>query len=102
MNSEAVTELHDHLHQSGVIAVLMVGDADDAVPLAQALLAGGVNCIELTLRTEAAMQSLVRIRHEVPEMHVGVGTILTPQQVHDVKEAEPVDFWQQQQSLGVN
>ena len=87
MNSEAVTELHDHLHQSGVIAVLMVGDADDAVPLAQALLAGGVNCIELTLRTEAAMQSLVRIRHEVPEMHVGVGTILTPQQVHDVKEA---------------
>jgi 2-dehydro-3-deoxyphosphogluconate aldolase/(4S)-4-hydroxy-2-oxoglutarate aldolase len=87
MDSESMTDLHHHLHQNGVIAVLMVGDANDAVPLAQALLAGGVNCIELTLRTDAAMQSLRRIREEVPEMQVGVGTILNPQQVHDVKEA---------------
>ena len=87
MDSESTTDLHQHLHQSGVIAVLMVADANDAVPLAQALLAGGVNCIELTLRTDAAMQSLRRIREEVPEMQVGVGTILNPQQVHDVKEA---------------
>lgn len=87
MDSESITDLHGQLHRSGVIAVLMVGDAKDAVPLAQALLAGGVNCIELTLRTDAAMQSLRRIREEVPEMQVGVGTILSPQQVHEVKEA---------------
>lgn len=76
-----------HLHQAGVIAVLMIDRADDAVPLARALLTGGVNCIELTLRTDAALESLRRIRSEVPEMTVGVGTILTPKQVNDAKEA---------------
>lgn len=76
-----------HLRRTGVIAVLMIDRVDDAVPLARALLAGGINCIELTLRTDAALDSLRRIRAEVPEMVVGVGTILTPKQVNDAKEA---------------
>jgi 2-dehydro-3-deoxyphosphogluconate aldolase/(4S)-4-hydroxy-2-oxoglutarate aldolase len=76
------------LRQTGVIAVLMIDHVADAVPLARALLAGGVNGIELTLRTDAALESLRRIRAEVPEMTVGVGTILTPKQVNDVKEAD--------------
>jgi 2-dehydro-3-deoxyphosphogluconate aldolase/(4S)-4-hydroxy-2-oxoglutarate aldolase len=80
-------ELSAHLYNSGVIAVLMIDDAADAVPLAQALLAGGVDGIELTLRTAVAMQALRSIRAELPEMMVGVGTILSPQQVHEVKEA---------------
>lgn len=80
-------QLTRHLHQTGVIAVLMIDRADDAVPLARALLAGGVDCIELTLRTEAALASLRRIRTEVPEMIVGAGTILTPEQASDAKEA---------------
>ena len=79
--------LSRHLHQTGVIAVLMIDQADDAVPLARALLAGGVNCIELTLRTEAALDCVRRIRSEVPEMTIGVGTILTPQQVNQAQEA---------------
>lgn len=79
--------LSRHLRQTGVIAVLMIDQADDAVPLARALLAGGVNCIELTLRTEAALECVRRIRSEVPEMTIGVGTILTPQQVNQAKEA---------------
>ncbi|MDI1313344.1 bifunctional 4-hydroxy-2-oxoglutarate aldolase/2-dehydro-3-deoxy-phosphogluconate aldolase [Prosthecobacter sp.] len=74
------------LHQTGVIAVLMIDRVEDAVPLARALLAGGVNTIELTLRTSAALQCLRRIREEVPEMTIGVGTILTPQQVNDAKD----------------
>ncbi len=80
-------QLTQSLHRSGVIAVLMIDRADDAVPLARALLAGGVNTIELTLRTDAALESLRRIRAEVSEMTVGVGTILTPQQANDAKEA---------------
>lgn len=87
MNPISTSDLHAHLHRTGVIAVLMLDDANDAVPVARALLAGGVDCIELTLRTEAAMDALKRIRSEVPEMLVGVGTILTPKQVNDVKEA---------------
>jgi 2-dehydro-3-deoxyphosphogluconate aldolase / (4S)-4-hydroxy-2-oxoglutarate aldolase len=74
-------ELLARTHRTGVIAVLVVDDAEDAVPLARALLAGGVDAIELTLRTPAALGALRRIRAEVPEVLAGVGTILTPQQV---------------------
>ncbi len=86
MNSAFPDELRQELQHAGVIAVLMIDRADDAVPLARALLAGGVNCIELTLRTNAALESLRRIRAEVPEIIAGVGTILTPEQVNAAQE----------------
>ena len=88
MNSPLSPEaLHQHLYRTGVIAVLMIDDAADAVPVAKALLAGGVDCVELTLRTPSAMESLRNIRAEVPSMHIGVGTILTLQQANEVKAA---------------
>lgn len=80
-------ELHKRLYTSGVIAVLIIDDAHDAVPLARALYAGGVDCIELTLRTNSALDSVKRIAQEVPEVVVGVGTILSPQQADAAKEA---------------
>jgi 2-dehydro-3-deoxyphosphogluconate aldolase/(4S)-4-hydroxy-2-oxoglutarate aldolase len=64
-----------------VIAVLVLEDADQAVPLALALMAGGVSAMELTLRTASAFESLKRIRREVPDMIAGVGTVLRPDQV---------------------
>ncbi len=86
MNSAFPDDLRLQLRQTGVIAVLMIDRAEDAVPLARALLAGGVNTIELTLRTFAALECLRRIRAEVPEMTIGVGTILTPEQANDAKD----------------
>lgn len=80
-------DLHKRLYTSGVIAVLIIDDANDAVPLARALYAGGVDCIELTLRTHSALDSVKRIAQEVPEVVVGVGTILSPQQADAAKEA---------------
>lgn len=80
-------ELSQKLRQTGVIAVLMIDRTADAVPLARALLAGGVDAIELTLRTEVALDCLRQIRAEVPEITAGVGTILTPKQANDAKEA---------------
>lgn len=80
-------DLHKRLYTSGVIAVLIIDDANDAVPLARALSAGGVDCIELTLRTNSALDSVKRIAQEVPEVVVGVGTILSPQQADAAKEA---------------
>lgn len=79
--------LKKFLQPRGVIAVLMVDAVADAVPVARALLEGGVDCIELTLRTPVAMDVLRCLRTEVPEMHVGVGTILTLGQVNEVKDA---------------
>ena len=79
--SEPVAE---KINESGVVAVIVIDDVKDAVPLANALLKGGVKAIELTLRTPAALDSARAIIAEVPEMMVGIGTVLTPEQIMDV------------------
>lgn len=68
------------LHVSPVIPVVTIDDPQHAVPLAKALVAGGVSIIELTLRTESALTSLKLIANEVPDILVGAGTVLTPNQ----------------------
>ena len=78
--------LDEKISAAGVIAVLVVDDAGDAVPLARALLDGGVGVMELTLRTPAAFEALVEIRRSVPEMVAGIGTILTVEQLARAKE----------------
>jgi len=75
------------LSAAGVLAVLVIDRVEDAVPVAEALLAGGVDVMELTLRTEAALPSLAAISAKVPEMLVGIGTIINPGQVARVLEA---------------
>lgn len=79
--------LFDRLERSGVIAVVSVEHALQAVPVARALLAGGVDVIELTLRTEAALDSIRRIRAEVPGTMVGAGTVLNRAQVKEAAAA---------------
>ncbi len=61
-----------------VIAVLIVEDAHSAVPLAQALVAGGVRVLEFTLRTAGALDAVRAVCEAVPEAVVGTGTVLTP------------------------
>ena len=73
MTSELIKKIDD----AGIIAVLIIDDVKHAVPVARALLAGGVDAIELTLRTPAAMDSAKAIKKEVPEMSLGFGTVLT-------------------------
>ena len=81
------SELAAKIQASGIIAVLVIDNADDAVPLAKTLLANGIKVMELTLRTPAAVEALRRIKKEVPEMIAGAGTVLTPAQVDEVFEA---------------
>ena len=71
------------LHQFPVIPVIVLEDANDAVPLAEALLAGGLNIIEVTFRTEAAAESIERITKAFPVMQVGAGSVVTPEQAQD-------------------
>lgn len=80
-------DLAKKISQAGIVAVLVVEKVESAVALARALLAGGVTTMELTLRTPTALDSLRAIRAEVPEMVAGVGTILTPKQLEQAKEA---------------
>jgi 2-dehydro-3-deoxyphosphogluconate aldolase/(4S)-4-hydroxy-2-oxoglutarate aldolase len=59
-----------------VLPVVTIGSVNDAVPLAKALLAGGLNAIEVTLRTTAGLACIEVIAAEVPDMLVGAGTVL--------------------------
>ncbi|MER5882510.1 bifunctional 4-hydroxy-2-oxoglutarate aldolase/2-dehydro-3-deoxy-phosphogluconate aldolase [Streptomyces sp. NPDC001941] len=66
-----------------VVPVVVIDDAADAVPLAQALVAGGLAAIEVTLRTPAALDAIRAIADGVPGAVVGAGTVITPAQVAD-------------------
>jgi 2-dehydro-3-deoxyphosphogluconate aldolase/(4S)-4-hydroxy-2-oxoglutarate aldolase len=79
--------LSKRIQSTGIVAVLVIDQEEDGPPLAKALLEGGVDIMELTLRTPAALGALRRIRAEVPEMLAGAGTVLTPAQVEEVKNA---------------
>ena len=70
-----------------LVCVAVIDQVDDAVPLAEALLAGGLNCIEVTFRTAGAVESIKRIREKLPAMVVGAGTLLTQYQVQQAVDA---------------
>ncbi|MFD3499147.1 bifunctional 4-hydroxy-2-oxoglutarate aldolase/2-dehydro-3-deoxy-phosphogluconate aldolase [Streptomyces sp. NPDC058678] len=69
------------LDLSPVVPVVVIEDASDAVPLARALVAGGLPAIEVTLRTPVALDAIRAIAGEVTGAVVGAGTVLTPAQV---------------------
>lgn len=76
-------ELLSLLRLAPVIPVLTVQGAADAVPLARALVAGGLPVLEITLRTEGALMAMEAIVREVPGAIVGAGTVLTPSQLQE-------------------
>jgi 2-dehydro-3-deoxyphosphogluconate aldolase / (4S)-4-hydroxy-2-oxoglutarate aldolase len=79
--------LDDILALSPVVPVVTIRDADRAVPLAQALLAGGIPVIEVTLRTPASLEAIRRIASAVRGMTVLAGTVCSPSQVDASLEA---------------
>jgi len=74
------------ISEAGIIAVLVIENPENAVVLAKTLLNNGISAMELTLRTEKALESLKRIKKEVPEMMAGVGTILNQNQISDTQK----------------
>ena len=81
------SELGRRISDCGIVAVLILDRAEDAVRVARSLISGGVNAIELTFRTPVALEALQEVRANVPEMIAGAGTILTADQVRAAKEA---------------
>lgn len=67
--------MHSFIYGLGIVPVLAINDANDAVPLAKALVAGGLPVAEVTFRTDAAAESIRRMVRETPEMLVGAGTV---------------------------
>ena len=78
------------LHDGPVIPVIAIDRVEDAVPLARALVRGGVRVLEITLRTPVALQAVERIVREVEQAIVGVGTILRPEDLSAAVDAGAV------------
>ena len=70
-----------------VVPVVVMENADQAIPAAQALLAGGINVMEITLRTPAALQALNAVSEGCPDMMVGAGTVLNIDQCQEALAA---------------
>lgn len=82
-----MSHVMDSMKQSVIVPVVVIEDAKDAVPAAKALLAGGINVMEITLRTAAALESIRKVAAECPDMIVGVGTALNIDQAKEAVEA---------------
>lgn len=77
----------DIFKRSPIVPVMVINKIEDAVPLARALVAGGISVLEVTLRTPCALEAITKIAKEVPEALVGAGTILNETQLKQAIDA---------------
>lgn len=73
--------------QGPVVPVLVISDVAHAVPIAKALIAGGIRVLEVTLRTASALDVIAKIAKEVPEALIGAGTVTNREQLKQVQDA---------------
>lgn len=71
----------EQIEKIGIVPVIAISDVEKAVPLAKALMAGGIPCAEVTFRTAEGEEAIRRMSREVPDILVGAGTVLTTEQV---------------------
>ena len=81
----------EFLEPVGVMPVVVIENADDAVPITNALKAGGIKAVEVTLRTPAALDAIRAIKSDCTDVLVGVGTVVNEKNLEDVAEIG-VDF----------
>lgn len=85
--AEQKSDLVERLSGYGVIPVVSLSKTEQAVPLAESLVAGGLPCAEITFRTAAAASAIAQIRQRVPEVLLGAGTVLTLEQLDAALDA---------------
>ena len=82
-----MSDISDKLLSFGVVPVVVLKNSKDALPLAEALMKGGLKCAEVTFRTEAAADSIKIMTEAFPEMLVGAGTVLSVEKVDEAIKA---------------
>ena len=73
-------DISTRLHNAGIVPVVVLDRVEDAIPTAKALLAGGVDVMEITFRTAAAPDAIKAVAENCPDMLVGAGTVITLEQ----------------------
>lgn len=79
--------VNERLKEIGIVPVVVINDIEDALPLAEALVNGGLPCAEITFRTEAAARAIQIMSEAYPDLLVGAGTVLTKEQVDTAIES---------------
>lgn len=79
--------MFESFEKAGIIPVIVIEDVEKAVPLAKALVAGGLNVLEVTFRTSCAAEAIRRIKNEVPGACLAAGTVLTKEQLKAAADA---------------
>ena len=82
-----MNEIHSKIHALGIVPVLEIEQAENAIPAAEALSRGGLPLVEITFRTEAALDSMRRIARTLPEVLMGAGTVTTLEQARSAVDA---------------
>ena len=82
-----MTDFEKQVYNIGIMPVVVLDDPDDAEPLAEALVRGGLPCAEVTFRTGAAAESICRMAKAYPDMLVGAGTVLSVEQADRAVDA---------------
>ena len=82
-----MSDIYQRIYETGIIPVIKIENANDAVPLAKALIDGGLPAAEITFRTAAAADAIKAVSEAFPDMLVGAGTVLTPEQADKAKAA---------------
>jgi len=104
--------IFEDFYKIGVIPILEIESVESAKPLAQSLLAGGLPIAEVTLRTDAALESICTMARDVPEVIVGAGTVINREQAKAARDAgaqflvspgkvEDVVVWAQENSIPI-
>lgn len=86
-----MTDILQRLRRSRIVPVVTLASEEDAVPVARALLKGGINAMEIVLRTDAAYEAARRVKAEVPEIALGIGSVFHSNQIAFCEEVVP-DF----------
>ena len=84
---QAQDYIHKILSQNAIIPVMVIEQARDAEPLAKSLIAGGLNVLEITLRTAQSLEAIRIISQLDENIHIGAGTLLTPEDIYQAKDA---------------
>lgn len=87
MKGDREMSIMERFHRTGIVPVVVIRNAKDAVPAADALLAGGIDIMEVTMRTPDALESIRQLRAQRPEVLVGAGTVVTLDQCRKALEA---------------
>ena len=80
-------DIFSRVAKIGIVPVIAIENVDAAIPLANALIEGGLPVVEITFRTAAAAEAIAKMTKECPELIVGAGTVLTPANLEAAKSS---------------